>query len=88
MAQLIMNQFKETLGPAIPSRGIKAEDWYVVKNARMPSVLVELGFVTNEADALLMTNETHLQKFSQALYKGITQFVTVFEHSGGFTSIE
>jgi N-acetylmuramoyl-L-alanine amidase len=88
MAQLIMNQFKENLGSLMPSRGIKAEDWYVVKNARMPSVLVELGFVTNEADALLMTDETYLKKFSQALYKGIMQFVTAFEHSGGFTSIE
>jgi N-acetylmuramoyl-L-alanine amidase len=87
MAQLILNQFKETLGPLMPSRGLKAEDWYVVKNARMPSVLVELGFVTNEADALLMTDETYLRKFSQALYKGITQFVTMFERSGGFTSL-
>lgn len=88
MAQLIINQFKETLGPLIPSRGIKAEEWFVVRNARMPSILVELGFVTNETDALLMTDETYLMKLSQALYKGITQFVTVFERSGGFTSIE
>jgi N-acetylmuramoyl-L-alanine amidase len=88
MAQLIINQFKETLGLLIPSRGIKAEEWFVVRNARMPSILVELGFVTNETDALLMTDETYLMKLSQALYKGITQFVTVFERSGGFTSIE
>jgi N-acetylmuramoyl-L-alanine amidase len=86
MAQFIMKQFMENLGSLIPSRGIKPEDWYVVKNSRMPAVLVELGFVTNEADALLMTDETYLRKFSQALYKGITQFVTVFEQSGGFTS--
>ncbi|GHV80202.1 N-acetylmuramoyl-L-alanine amidase [Spirochaetia bacterium] len=86
MAQLIMKQFKENLGSLMPSRGIKAEDWYVVKNARMPSVLVELGFVTNEADALLMTDDTYLRKFSQALYKGITEFVDMFEHTGGFTS--
>jgi N-acetylmuramoyl-L-alanine amidase len=85
MAQLIMSQFKETLGSRMTSRGIKAEDGYVVKNARMPSVLVELGFVTNEADALLMADEAYLQKFSQALYKGIMQFVTMFERSGGFT---
>ncbi|GHV24860.1 N-acetylmuramoyl-L-alanine amidase [Spirochaetia bacterium] len=85
MAQLIIKQFKENLGDLIPSRGIKAEDWYVVKNSRMPAVLVELGFVTNQADALLMTSETHLPKFSQALYKGITAFVDKFEDSGGFT---
>jgi N-acetylmuramoyl-L-alanine amidase len=29
-----------------------------------------------------------LMKLSQALYKGIMQFVTIFERSGGFTSIE
>ncbi|AEF84763.1 N-acetylmuramoyl-L-alanine amidase, family 3 [Treponema primitia ZAS-2] len=88
MAQLIMNQFKENLGSLIPGRGIKEEEWFVVKNARMPSVLVELGFVTNETDALLMTDENYLQKLSQTLYKGINQFVTMFERSGGFTAIE
>jgi N-acetylmuramoyl-L-alanine amidase len=88
MAQLILSQFKETLGPLSPSRGIKAEDWFVVRNARMPSILVEMGFVTNETEALLLADDAYLMKLSQALYKGITQFVTVFERSGGFTSIE
>jgi N-acetylmuramoyl-L-alanine amidase len=88
MAQLILNQFKETLGPLSPSRGIKAEDWFVVRNARMPAILVELGFVTNEAEALLLADDAYLMKLSQALYKGIMQFVTIFERSGGFTSIE
>jgi N-acetylmuramoyl-L-alanine amidase len=88
MAQFIMNRFGETMGQAIPSRGIKAEEWFVVRNVRMPSVLVELGFVTNENDALLMTDERHLKNFSEALYKGITDFVAMFERSGGFTTIQ
>ncbi|MDR1249837.1 MAG: N-acetylmuramoyl-L-alanine amidase [Treponema sp.] len=88
MAQLILNQFRETLGPLSPSRGIKAEDWFVVRNARMPSILVEMGFVTNETEALLLADDSYLMKLSQALYKGIMQFVAVFERSGGFTSIE
>ncbi|MDR2110926.1 MAG: N-acetylmuramoyl-L-alanine amidase [Spirochaetaceae bacterium] len=88
MAQYIMNRFHETLGESIPPRGIKAEEWFVVRNARMPSVLVELGFVTNEADALLMTSDRHLRNFSEALYKGITDFVTMFERSGGLTTIQ
>jgi N-acetylmuramoyl-L-alanine amidase len=87
MAQFIMNSFQENLGAYIPSRGIKAEEWFVVRNARMPSVLVETGFVTNEEDARLMTDEAYLQKLSQALYKGIVDFVTMFERSGGFTTI-
>jgi N-acetylmuramoyl-L-alanine amidase len=87
IAQAILKQFEETLGKSVPSRGMKAEEWFVVRNARMPSVLVELGFVTNQEDALLMADEAYLRKLSEALYKGITDFVTIFERSGGFTTI-
>ncbi|MDR1948887.1 MAG: N-acetylmuramoyl-L-alanine amidase, partial [Spirochaetaceae bacterium] len=88
IAQAITNRMAETLGTVIPSRGIKAEEWFVVRNARMPSVLVELGFITNEEDVRLMTDETYLIKFSDALYKGIADFVATFERSGGFTAIQ
>lgn len=86
MAKAILDRFGEALGNRIPSRGIKAEEWFVVRNARMPSVLVELGFVTNEADALLMADENYLKQAAEAVYKGITDFVTSFERSGGFTA--
>jgi N-acetylmuramoyl-L-alanine amidase len=86
MAQSILRSFQETLGTSVPSRGLKAEEWFVVRNSRMPAVLVELGFVSNPADALLMTGEEGLRKFTEALYKGIIEFVGVFERSGGFTA--
>jgi N-acetylmuramoyl-L-alanine amidase len=86
MARSILRGFQETLGSSMPSRGIKAEEWFVVRNSRMPAVLVELGFVSNPEDAALMTSEAGLRKLTDALYKGITEFVGVFEHSGGFTT--
>jgi N-acetylmuramoyl-L-alanine amidase len=86
MARSILRAFDTTLGKSIPSRGLKAEEWFVVRNSWMPAVLVELGFVSNPADALLMTSEGGLRKFSEALYNGITEFVGVFERSGGFTA--
>jgi N-acetylmuramoyl-L-alanine amidase len=85
LSRLISEEFDKTFGKTIPSRGIKAEEWYVVRKARMPSVLVELGFVTNNEDATLMLN--HSQDFSDAIYKGITDFVRRFETSGGFTEV-
>lgn len=88
MANSIMKRFGEVLGNSIPPRGIKAEEWFVVRNARMPSVLVELGFVTNEQDAILLTDDGYLKNFSEALYKGISDFVAMFESSGGFTTIQ
>jgi N-acetylmuramoyl-L-alanine amidase len=88
IAQAITKRIVEAMGGSIPSRGIKAEEWFVVRNAHMPSVLVELGFVTNEEDALLMTDDAYLKKLSEAIYKGIADFIATFEGSGGFTTIQ
>ena len=86
MGRFILTRFQESLGNRIPSRGLKAENWYVVRNARMPAILVELGFVSNIEDAKLMADEAYLKLFSEALYKGIVDFVGEFEQSGGYTA--
>jgi N-acetylmuramoyl-L-alanine amidase len=88
LAQAILDRINEAVGKSIPSRGLMDKDFYVVRNARMPSVLVEMGFVSNAEDALLMADDAYLQKVSQALYKGISDFVSTFERSGGFTVIQ
>ncbi len=87
MARSIMNRFDQTIGKLSPPRGIKAEEWFVVRNARMPSVLVELGFVTNPEDAKLFLDPEYLRKLSEALYKGTVDFIGTFEQSGGFTTV-
>jgi N-acetylmuramoyl-L-alanine amidase len=63
---------------------LKAQDFFVVRKALMPSVLVELAFVTNPADAALLANPADLKKFSESIYNGIMDFVGIFEQSGGF----
>jgi N-acetylmuramoyl-L-alanine amidase len=88
IAKAILKRFEETMGKSLPSRGLKAEEWFVVRNTQMPAVLVELGFLTNETDALLLADDEGLKKFSGALYKGIRDFVVDFERSGGFTGTE
>ena len=84
IAGSILDALKAAMGTTMPSRGLKAEEWFVVRRSHMPAVLVELGFVSNREDALLMTNDTHLRKLVEALYKGIADFVSDFERSGGF----
>jgi N-acetylmuramoyl-L-alanine amidase len=88
MGRSILNRMEEELGNLIPNRGLKAEKWFVVKNAQMPAVLVELPFVTNQRDAEIMADDTYLQRFSGAIYKGIVDFVAAFERTGGFTAIQ
>jgi N-acetylmuramoyl-L-alanine amidase len=88
MARSILKRFEEILGNALPSRGLKAEEWFVVRNTRMPAVLVELGFLTNEMDAALLSDEAYLKKFAEALYKGIRDFIMEFEQTGGYIVVE
>jgi N-acetylmuramoyl-L-alanine amidase len=88
LADAILKRLDETIGRQIPSRGLKAEEFFVVRNARMPSVLVEMGFLFFETEALLMSDEAHLKNVSDAIYKGISDFVTFFERSGGLTVLQ
>ena len=54
----------------------------------MPAVLVELGFVSNREEALLLNDDRYLKNLSDALYKGISDFVAFFERSGGVAAIQ
>jgi N-acetylmuramoyl-L-alanine amidase len=88
MGRNILNRMEEELGNLVPNRGLKAEKWFVVRNAQMPAVLVELPFVTNREDAEIMAEDLYLKRFAEAIYKGIVDFVTAFERTGGFTAIQ
>jgi len=79
LADALLRGLSRTFGDSMPSRGRKANNWFVVRNSRMPAVLVELGFVSNRQDLLLMTSEDGLQKFSNSLYNGIINFIGIFE---------
>ena len=88
LANNILGRLGETVGHLKPNRGIKPAEWFVVRNARMPAVLVELGFKTNETDALLLYDDAHLKKLTRALYKGISDFIAFFERNGGFVATQ
>ncbi len=48
---------------------------YVLRRTRMPAVLVELGFITNAADAEKMANDP--QGFARAIYNGILEYLNL-----------
>ncbi|HUX11559.1 MAG TPA: N-acetylmuramoyl-L-alanine amidase [Spirochaetia bacterium] len=69
------------VGDKETDRGLKAQDWYVVRNSRMPAVLVEVGFVTNKDEAKLLHDDSYLEKLARGLYLGIVDFVDHFDSS-------
>lgn len=85
IAKFIMDGMGAQVGSQASARGIKAEEWFVCRNANMPSVLIELGFLTNRTEGLLLADDKYLQKLSFGIYNGLQAFVTHFERSRGFT---
>lgn len=83
LAQSILNGLDSTIGDLSRNLGLKEESWFVVRNAKMPSVLVELGFVTNIAEARRMADIAHLRKMAVGLYNGVTAFIEGFESGTG-----
>ncbi len=85
MAKFIEDGLNAQVGSLSPQRGIKEEEWFVVRNAKMPSVLVETGFLSNEKEAALLSDADYLKKLSLGIYNGLGAFITHFERSRGFT---
>ena len=56
------------------NRGVKKAPFVVLIGANMPSVLAEIGFLTNSTDEALLRKPEHRQKIAEALYKGIASY--------------
>ncbi len=78
LAKQIESGLEEEVGKKIEDRGLKEESWFVVRNAKMPAVLIELGFVTNRAEAVILKNPVYLKKMSEGIYNGIRNFIDHF----------
>jgi N-acetylmuramoyl-L-alanine amidase len=85
LARSVLESFDRELGELGVNRGLREESWFVVRKAKMPSILIELGFVTNPEEARLLAQEAYLQKLAQGIYTGVLRFIHAFEKSKGFT---
>ena len=54
--------------------GVKKALFYVLVGARMPSVLVEMFFITNKTEGRVMSQESYQNTVVDALYDGIVKY--------------
>ena len=66
--------------PRARNRGVKKAPFVVLIGAQMPSVLVELGFISNPAEERLMRDENHRQRIAEALCEGISNYAATLSH--------
>lgn len=57
------------------SRGVKQGQFYVIRNTKMPSILVEGGFLTNPQERENIRNRLYMDKIARGIAEGIDQFM-------------
>jgi N-acetylmuramoyl-L-alanine amidase len=62
------------------NRGVKKAPFVVLIGASMPSVLVEVGFLSNPRDEGLFKKPEYRQRLAEALYKGLSQYAGTLSH--------
>jgi len=65
---------------AAHNRGVKRAPFVVLIGASMPSVLAEIGFLSNSRDEANLGKPEYRQKVAEALYKGLAQYSQSLSH--------
>jgi N-acetylmuramoyl-L-alanine amidase len=76
----LFNLSAKTADARTKDRGIKKAPFVVLIGASMPSVLAEIGFVSNAHDESVMRREEYRQRTAEALYKGISSYASSLSH--------
>jgi N-acetylmuramoyl-L-alanine amidase len=73
LASLIQNELTSNL---LNTKRIaeRIKTMYLLKNLRMPSALVEVGFLSNPHEAKLMADQSYQQKVAASIYQGILRY--------------
>ncbi|MDX1396160.1 MAG: N-acetylmuramoyl-L-alanine amidase [Gemmatimonadota bacterium] len=75
-AGFVQNALREARGRGIPDRGVKQGPWWVLLGAlaRMPSVIIEVGFVSNRDEAAYLSSGSGQREVARAIARAVTTY--------------
>jgi N-acetylmuramoyl-L-alanine amidase len=59
----------------VRDRKVRRARFYVLRNSKMPSTLVEVGFVTGQEDAPKLRNPNYQRQMAEAIAGGIIEYI-------------
>lgn len=62
------------------NRGVRKAPFIVLIGAEMPSVLTEIGFLSNPREEALLKKPEYRQKIAESLYRGVSQYSGTLSH--------
>jgi N-acetylmuramoyl-L-alanine amidase len=71
MVSTLYNDYKNIL-----DLGVKQALFYVLFGARMPSVLVEVSFISNPEEEKLLSKDSYRKQIAEAIAEGLNKYIT------------
>jgi N-acetylmuramoyl-L-alanine amidase len=78
--QAALYSFSSRNLPGQKNRGVKKAPFVVLIGANMPSVLAEIGFLSNSREEILLKKPDYRQKLAESLYRGISKYAEGLSH--------
>lgn len=77
LASFLMNTFKSHVG--LTNRGVKQAPFLVLWRTAMPSVLIEIGFISNPTEEEFLMKDENKKKIAYSIYKAFVQYKNTIE---------
>lgn len=77
LACLIQDEFRKILDKENKRAPAYTEDIYLLKDMKMPSVLVEAGFLSNIREEILLLKDEYQEKVAWSIYVGIMKYLNL-----------
>jgi N-acetylmuramoyl-L-alanine amidase len=72
LAQAVLSSLISKTGAE--SRGVKEANFCVIRETKMPSILIEAGFLTNEEERKKLSNEFYLETMAKSITDGVQNY--------------
>ncbi len=84
-ASAIQNQFRERVGRK--DRGVKQAGFLVLWKTTMPSVLIEVGFITNAEEEKYLLSQEGQEYIASGIYRAFRDYKQTIDSRSGITTI-
>ena len=74
----------KTLYPSTKNGGARPAPFYVLVGASRPSILVEVGYITNDNERAKLFNEAYQQRIAEGIVAGATRYIDNRKKELGF----
>lgn len=81
LADLIQNEFLSLIDDGNTRTPMNKNDVLIMKNAKVPTVIAECGFLSNRREAASLAEEEYQDLLAEAMKKGILEYLGIGEKS-------